>query len=180
MAQLWFKPTNSNLTMLPLSGQPVCVSVFPPRPAPPRPGTPDPADVILENLRDPRTNEDRWLLFAGAAASVWIDGMPQGLGIYHLADGQEILVKGAGVVVLSTERLPRRDVLPDSGTEVFCPRCKSEIEPGTEAVQCPACGFWHHERDDLPCWTYEHSTHCAMCAQATALDGAFTRLPEGL
>ena len=180
MAQLWFKPANAELTMLPLSGHPVWLSVFPPRLAAPQFGFAGQTEVRLENLPDPKTDEDRWLLFTGATAAVWVDGAPQSLGIYHLADGQEILVKGAGVVVLTTEKLPRITALPDSGTEVICPRCKTEIDPGTDAVRCPTCGIWHHEREDLPCWTYEHSTHCAMCAQATALDGGLRRIPEGL
>ncbi len=177
MAQLWFKPTNEDLTMLPLSNHPVRLSVFPPQPetAESRPG-----EVLLENLPHPQTQEDRWLLITGETAAVWVDGTPQNLGIYHLADGQEILVKGAGVVVLTTEKPPVKTKLPDSETDVICPRCKTEIEPGSDAVICPSCGIWHHEMDELPCWTYEHSTHCAMCAQVTDLESGLQRIPEGL
>lgn len=180
MAQLWFKPTDSELTMVPLSGRPVCLSVSPPQPAEQRSPGSMPGDVLLENFPHPVTNEDRWLLFTGDSTAVWVDGVPQSLGLYHLADGQEILVKGAGVVVMTTERPPLKATLPDSERDVICPRCKTEIEPGSNAVQCPSCRIWHHEMDGLPCWTYEHSTHCAMCAQPTDLDAGLRRIPEGL
>lgn len=180
MAQLWFKPKDAELTLLPLALQAVSVSEFPPRPVDRRPGASAPDAVFLERLPDPRTHEDRWFLVAGERADVWVDGARQDLGLYRLADGQEILVAGAGVVVLSTEEPPRIALLPDTGTDVICPRCKTEIEPGTPAVRCPDCKLWHHERDDLPCWTYEHSSHCAMCTQANVLDGALRRIPGGL
>ena len=107
MAQLWFKTTNSELTMLPAvrpPGLPLGVPAPASRIRARR--TPAPTEVLLENLPDPQTNEDRWLLFTGDTAAVWVDGAPQNLGIYHLADGQEVLVKGAGVVVLTTEKPP--------------------------------------------------------------------------
>lgn len=180
MAQLWFKPISSELTMLPLSGQPVRLSVFPPRTAESDSTDTSTGEVFLENHSDPGSNEDRWLLFSDESSAVWVNGAPQTLGIYHLADGQEVLVKGAGVVVLTTEKTPQITTLPGSETDVICPRCKTEIDPGSEAVKCPSCGIWHHERDDLPCWTYEHSTQCAMCEQATDLEGGLQRIPEGL
>ncbi len=180
MAQLWFKPTNEDLTMLPLSDRPVRLSVFPPESRESQDTNSGPDEVILENLTNTQTQEDQWLLITGETASVWVDGTPQNLGIYHLADGQEVLVKGAGAVVLTTEKTPEKTTLPVDQADVICPRCKTEIDPGSDAVQCPTCDIWHHERDDLPCWTYEHSTHCAMCAQPTDLDGGLQRIPEGL
>ncbi len=180
MAQLWFKPKDAGLTMLPLSGAPVSLSVIPPQPSTHQPLGLSGSQVLLENVPHPDTNDDRWLLFFNEAAAIWVDGVPQKLGIYHLSDNQEILIKGAGVVVLTTEKPPHKSHLPESATDVICPRCKTEITPGSDAVQCPACGIWHHEHPDLPCWTYEHSTHCALCSQVTDLDAGLQRIPEGL
>ena len=128
---------------------------------------------------------ERWALLAGSAARVSVNGNPVTLGIRHLRDRDEILLRSGDASVawrffFSTEMLACVQPLP-AGVTASCPRCKDPLEPGQPAVRCPACCVWHHqnEQSNRPCWTY--SELCAACNnQATALDAGFRWTPEEL
>ncbi len=129
-------------------------------------------------LRRQDTTAEAWVLMASPRSNVRINGTPVApLGIRVLMDRDEICVNGTRLF-FSTEKLARVEPFPGAHQPVSCPRCKQEIFKDTLAVQCPQCGVWHHQTDDLPCWTY--SERCALCDQPTALDAGFRWTPEEL
>jgi hypothetical protein len=124
------------------------------------------------------TEQKTWVLLAREKAEVRVNGTRVLGGLRVLRDRDEIAVGGSRLY-FSTERLAR--VEPFAGPEervVACPRCKQPMEPGTPSVCCPGCGLWHHQTEDLPCWTY--SAVCSMCSQKTDLDAGFGWTPEEL
>jgi hypothetical protein len=68
--------------------------------------------------------------------------------------------------------------MPETPRGMMCPRCRQRIEKETLAVRCPQCGLWHHQSEELPCWTY--SSTCAMCPQPSALDAGYQWTPTEL
>jgi hypothetical protein len=119
-----------------------------------------------------------WVLIASNEAGVSVNGMPLSVGIRALEDHDEIRVQDEGTIYFSTERLARVEEFPGSDQALFCPRCKQEIEKHKSAVKCPSCGVWHHQTDELNCWTY--SDACALCSQQTDLSAGFRWTPEEL
>ena len=121
---------------------------------------------------------DRWLLFASGETPVTINGVSLDLGMRRLGDKDEIRV-GPSAMFFSAERVAVVVPFPGIGKKCICPRCKQEIVVGTPAVQCPGCRAWHHQSEELPCWTYA-PTCAAHCGQATAMDGALQWVPEAV
>ncbi|HBO43040.1 MAG TPA: hypothetical protein DD670_03720 [Planctomycetaceae bacterium] len=120
--------------------------------------------------------EEAWILMASPPAKVSVNGSRLLLGIRVLDDRDEILRQRtrAGVATrffFSAER--RAEVKPfrAGGQPVRCPRCKQLIGENDLAVRCPnpACGLWHHETADLPCWTYDATCASPACIQSTEL-----------
>jgi hypothetical protein len=97
----------------------------------------------------------RGALLARDEAAVTVNGEPV-LPLRVLDDRDEVAVAGGPV-----EIAPFPAGLPDTR----CGRCKGELGAGESAVRCPHCGAWHHQTEDLPCWTYDSS--CSTCARAT-------------
>jgi predicted RNA-binding Zn-ribbon protein involved in translation (DUF1610 family) len=128
-------------------------------------------------MRSPGAGATRWVLLA-ASQGVLVNGLPLHTGIRVLSDRDEICLGAAGAVYFSTETLATVEVFPGSEQPVYCPRCKQEIAPGSNAVKCPQCGVWHHQSEELPCWTY--SPRCALCDQPTELGGSYRWSPEEL
>ena len=95
-----------------------------------------------------------------------------------VSDRDEIRIAGKRSLYFSTESLARVEEFSSTGQTLFCPRCKQEIELGSGAVKCPSCGVWHHQTDELNCWSY--SEVCALCTQSTDLDAWFQWTPEDL
>jgi hypothetical protein len=93
-------------------------------------------------------------------------------------DRDEILLHGVGRCYFSTETLARIEPLSEESATGCCPRCKQGMTAGEPAVRCPGCGVWHHQSDELPCWTY--AERCAICGGSTALDAGFSWTPEEL
>lgn len=120
--------------------------------------------------------KEAWLLLA-APGQALVNGQPVWLGLRVLRDRDEIQFTGGGSLFFSTESLARVMDFPGAPKQVFCPRCRDRIEPGP-AVKCPACGVWHHQLGDRPCWTYAET--CALCPQPTALNAGFQWTPERL
>jgi hypothetical protein len=111
-----------------------------------------------------------WVLLA--PESVRVSGTPVFGGVRVLRDLDEIRV-GPHRAFFSTEEVPQvvsyaaDDPLP-------CGRCRQPLVPGEAAVRC-GCGVWHHQSEDLPCWTY--ADHCSQCDRATALDAPYRWSP---
>jgi hypothetical protein len=114
-----------------------------------------------------------WVLIGPRA--VRVNGASLDAGIRVLRDRDEI-VAGAGRIFFSSESLAAIVAFPAGAPPTFCARCKLAIAPGSPAVRCPQCVLWHHQSDELPCWTY--AERCTMCDQPTALDAGFRWTPE--
>lgn len=175
MAHLWVRDEAEQWAVLPLEQAAFALTSCPPQPIVALSGARGlPASVLL--LRTGAT-ECTWVLIASPGAEVRVNGMPMAAGIRVLADRDEIRVSSASYY-LSIESLARVDELPASDQTLFCPRCKQEIDKGAAAVRCPGCGVWHHQTEELNCWTY--SDVCALCAHPTEMNGSFRWTPEEL
>ncbi len=126
-------------------------------------------------LRCATPDGERWVIIG--PPSVRVNGLALDGGIAVLRDRDELCCNGERVF-FSTETLAVVTPYPDGERTIACGRCGLPIEAASPAVACPWCGLWHHQRDDLPCWT--HIEKCSRCDQATALDADFTWTPEEL
>ena len=133
------------------------------------------SEAIL--LRSAGVGATRWVLLA-TSQGVLVNGVPLLTGIRVLVDRDEIRLRAARPVYFSSEVLATVEDFPGSERPVFCPRCKQETAPKAKAVRCPQCDVWHHQTDDLPCWTY--APRCALCDQLTELGGTYRWSPEEL
>ena len=125
-------------------------------------------------LRSRGPDGESWVLVGSDTTR--INGAPLLSGIRVLADRDEVQV--GGQVFFSTEHLACVEPFPGAGQPIFCPRCKQEIALASPAVQCPGtgCRVWHHQSDDLPCWTY--AERCALCDQPTETGTTYRWTPE--
>lgn len=135
------------------------------------------AQIVLND------SERECVLLSSAKTGVWVNGTPLVLGICVLRDRDEIQVRepGAGQqrrFYFSTERVASVEPCPETDDSSRCPRCKRPIEFDDPSVRCPTCGAWHHQTDQMPCWTY-HTT-CALCDQSTDMNAGFRWTPEGI
>jgi hypothetical protein len=119
---------------------------------------------------------EAWLLVAGREARVAVGGEALVGGARRLADRDALRVGGGEELFFSSERRARVEPHPAGMRPLFCPRCKQAIAADALTVRCPACGAWHHESAELPCWTYAPA--CALCPQPTALDAGWRWTPE--
>ena len=126
-------------------------------------------------LRRSRTEPDVWVVIG--SPTVHANGVPLDAGIRVLRDRDELRVDGHRTF-FSTETLATVASFPGGDRAVFCPRCKLQIAPESAAVRCPRCGVWHHQSEELPCWTY--AERCTLCDQASRLDAGFGWTPEDL
>jgi len=130
-------------------------------------------------IRRKGTDGGHWFVLAPAEkTAILINGVPLVAGIRVLRDRDEIRLSGADRLFFSTECLASAEPFPGLGQAVFCPRCKQEIAPQSDAVKCPQCEAWHHQSAEFPCWTY--SERCALCDQLSNLDAGYRWTPESL
>jgi len=125
-----------------------------------------------------RTSEDgagKWQLLTKSTTSVRVNGLRWLTGLRTMRDRDQISV-GQTRAYFSTEHRARCVAFPGSERKLFCARCRQELLDGAMAVRCPQCGIWHHQTDDLPCWTY--AAHCGSCSQPTDLDAGYRWRPE--
>jgi len=176
MAHLWIA-TDRQWAVLPLEGDAFALTASPPQPVR-RPLGENEALSSLVLVPTRAAEDPTWVVIAGPASGVSINGVPLVSGIRAIVDRDEIRVGGNGNVYFSTERLARIEEFPGSAQTSYCPRCQQEISTGTTAVRCPGCGVWHHEVEELNCWTYAEV--CALCAQSTDLNAGFQWTPEEL
>jgi hypothetical protein len=178
MAHFWTHTTEHEWTIMPLDGdaawtltgqhdQPVCAGHV---------TNNSQSSVLLTSALLPGKDET-WILLAPPQQAVRVNGERVLLGICVLRDKDEIRVPGGVSLFFSTEKLARVELFPGiNGQRFFCPRCKQEIPLTSPAVRCPQCNVWHHQSEDLPCWSY--SDHCALCDQSSALDADYRWTPE--
>lgn len=177
MAHLWVTTEARHWAVLPLEDDAFTLATNPPRPVRHPMGDGEAFSNVLL-VRTSGAEGTSWVLIAGAGSGVSVNGLPLATGLRVVSDRDEIRIPDAGALYFSTESLARVEPFAGSDQTLFCPRCKLEIEKGAEAVRCPACGVWHHQTEELNCWTY--SEVCALCAHATDLNSAFQWTPEEL
>ena len=129
--------------------------------------------AMLLNRRS--AEPDVWVVVGSPA--VHVNGAPLDAGIRVLRDRDELRVN-AHRMFFSSEVLAEVVPFPGGDRAVFCPRCKLQIAPESAAVRCPRCGVWHHQSEELPCWTY--AERCTLCDQSSRLDAGFGWTPEDL
>ncbi|MBE7501330.1 MAG: hypothetical protein HS113_13695 [Verrucomicrobiales bacterium] len=139
-----------------------------------RAGTHASFQARLVGSRTP-TGAERWAL-CSPPHGIRVNGDPVCLGLRVLEDHDEIQAGPGERLFFSAERLAEIVAFPGGPRPVHCPRCHQLIEPGHLAVQCPGCQTWHHQSDQLPCWSYD--ARCALCPQPTALDAGLSWTPE--
>ena len=131
----------------------------------------------------PLPHGEQWVLVAAPQTRVLLNGSPLSLGISVLRDRDELAIDAGQDGLLrpwffTTERLARVEPLPE-GVASSCPRCHDLLGFAQPAVRCPACGVWHHQLADRPCWTYGES--CASChQQPTDLNGTWRWTPDDM
>src|SRR3954447_6364974 len=102
-----------------------------------------------------------------------VNGEPVLGGLRLLEHEDEILV-GTSRLFFSAETTP---VLVSyrlvAGQRApVCPICRGPVRDGMQAVQCPGCGRWVHQREapteqpPKPCWTYAPT--CRFCNHPTS------------
>lgn len=131
-----------------------------------------------EGAREASDGDDDWLLLA--RGEVAQNGRALVTRIARLADRDELRIAGQSAFV-SFEC--EAEIVPWGGDEPrTCARCRTPIVPGQPSVTCPerSCGVVHHEdaAGKLPCWTCDE--RCAVCSQATSLDGGLSFDPGDL
>lgn len=173
MAHLWVRD-GSQWSILPLEAGSFNLAQEIPRACSPGTGAFSNKDVLLTAVAD--EGGESWVLVAASGADVRVNGTRLSLGIRCLRDRDEIRVEGREPFYFSTERLAAVEPFAGSPAEAYCPRCRQRIEPGHLSVRCPACGVWHHQTEDFPCWTYSET--CALCPQTTRMDEGYRWSPE--
>lgn len=182
MAHLWVEETVGDWAVVPLHSPRVDLDALSrtardrQRNAAPVPAAPSLSGAALLNTGSP--GHGAWHLVAPPHVELWINGMPMLAGLHVMADRDEIRFDARDTFFFSTEALARVSPMPITDKAVMCPRCRQRIEPHTLAVCCPPCGLWHHQSDELPCWTYAPT--CALCPQPTPLDAGFRWTPTEL
>lgn len=177
MAHLWVRNEAEQWAVLPLDHGAFTLTSNPPQPVRQRSGEADAlSSVVL--VRTQGQEGSQWVLVAGAASRVSVNGTPLDTGMRVVTDRDEIRIAGSESLYFSTETLARVEEFIGGDQTLFCPRCKQQIDNGAKAVKCPGCGVWHHQTDELNCWTY--SEVCALCAHSTDLDAGFRWTPEEL
>jgi len=175
MAHLWMSDDGGDWCVLSLNGADVDLTTLLAREQPTAEAGSEVAPRALL-LREPSTGSSGWLLVTTKGCRARVSGKSVATGIRRLVDRDEILLHGLGRCYFSTETLARIEPLSEEDATGCCPRCKQGLTAGQPAVKCPGCGVWHHQSDELPCWTY--AERCAICGGSTALDSGFSWTPE--
>lgn len=114
-------------------------------------------------------------LFTRKGVHVRVNGEPVLGGLRVLEHKDEVLV-GSERLFYSAEVTPLVVTFrPDAGERIpVCPVCRGPVRDGMQAVECPGCGRWFHQRPvsgdqpAKPCWTYAPT--CRFCNHPTPLD----------
>ena len=174
MAHLWFRDAEDVWSAMPLNGQALDISVYPPR-------------VLAEGFRlgeDTRAalvhasagEAPVWVVVVAQNGDVRVNGFTPVAGVRVLRDCDEIRAASCDALFFSTETLPRVEEFAGGARPMYCGRCRQPVQDGQLAVRCPQCAIWYHQTGELPCWTY--SPKCGFCPQSTALDAGYGWVPE--
>ena len=179
MSHLWIKDGDGEWVDHPLDTDFAAMSPGAPAPSLAREAPHRGSGPVLARARDARGLE-RWVLLDASTSRTRVNGAPMRIGVRVLDDRDGIALGDGCTVFFSSERRAQAVPFPGEDDGTCCIRCKLPLEPGTPAVRCPApgCGFWHHQCDGTPCWTYTES--CAGCGQPTAFDAGFQWSPSEL
>lgn len=196
MAQVWAKTKDGDWKAFPVASEGCVLTADPAQPV--APAAPEAAASTVTVRRAVEAAGDVWALFPGQAGQggrVRVNGsaVVMSTGMQLLRDRDELVIRPArerngggavpsAVLYFSTERRARIEPFPGADHPIVCPRCATEIEPGTPAVRCPGprCGLWYHEAPARrrACWSY--AEHCAHCPQQTELGDQWDWSPEEL
>jgi hypothetical protein len=121
-------------------------------------------------------------LFVRPGFGVRINGEPVLGGLRILEHKDEILAATVRLC-FSQETTPVVVTFATSGQRPpICPICRGPVRDGMQAVQCPGCGRWFHQRDAegqqpaKPCWTYAPT--CRFCRHPTSFAGDAAWRPD--
>ena len=172
MAHLWLRDAEGDWAVLLLEAPGLDLSTSPPRHlTSTTEAAPDWSCCLVASAAG-------WSLLAAAQCDLRVNGEAVPTGLRLVEDRDEIRVGRGVYAYFSAEVLAVVEPLPGGERELFCGRCKQVIAEGADSVRCPACGVWHHQNDELPCWLYSEA--CSLCDQLTELEGQFRWTPEGL
>ncbi len=178
MPYLWIRDQDQIWSALPLSDHPYELGgSFPNERSMDHSVNTQTDDVLLCPVGDDRPARS-WVLLWGCGRDVRINGLrefPAGLRL--IVDHDEIRVGSNPVVYFTTETLPVVETFEGNDHEMFCPRCKKQIEPGASIVRCVECGLMYHYNTDRKLNCFEYSESC-LCGHATRLDAGFRWVPD--
>lgn len=181
MAHLWIQKIcegGRRWAALPLAGSAYRLIEAEPfvRRASPRPA----AANVVHLMRVVLDSVERWFLLVPPAARLAVNGRRPVIGVYVLADRDELRLRNGEHIFFSTERLPVVVPFPGAAREMSCARCRQPITRGAPAVRCPGCAAWCHASQAMPCWSYAGTTHCPLCDQSNDPEADFRWVPEGI
>lgn len=168
MAHLWTREKDNAWRAVPLSGDAEALGGYSPEPS---------AVGGATVVRRTSAGRKGWLLLVPPDAPVRVNGVPVRSGIRMLDDRDSIRLGGSPQIYFSTEQLAAVAAQPRGERPTYCDRCKTAIDVGSPAVECPQCGARHHQSDKLPCWTY--TAQCSRCERLTQESG-YRWTPEAL
>jgi hypothetical protein len=174
MAHIWFRNDEDIWSAMTLDRHAVDISVHPPQAM--AEGFQMGEDSLVVVIRSAAGDSPVWVLLAGAKSDVRINGFAPVARVHVLQDRDEIRVQSLDPIFFSTETLARTGEFTATERAVFCGRCRQPIQNGEMAVNCPKCGIWYHQTEQLLCFTY--SPQCNFCDQSTSLDAGFNWIPE--
>ena len=172
MAHLWVRSKDDEWRELPLEATALDMTQYPPAPL----RSPSAASNVALFPRQAETAG--WVLLWRHGHDVYINGIPLDTGIRLLQNRDEVRIDGRDPLFFSTEVLPFVESFTAADRDVYCPRDKSKVEPGTPSVRCPQCGVVYHQSEDRPCYTY--SPHCATCPRSTDLEAGYEWVPSDI
>ena len=178
MPYLWIRDDERVWSALPLTGGPIDIGSAIPKEKPIEPHVNTQIDgALLFPVGDDRPIKT-WALLWERDRDVRINGLrsfPSGIRV--LADRDEIKIGSGNTVYYTTETLPVVETFQGSDHDIFCPRDKKKVEPGSKIVRCVECGLIYHYSTDKTHNCFEYSELC-LCGHPTRLDAGFRWVPD--
>ncbi|UCH83230.1 MAG: hypothetical protein JSW50_12305 [Candidatus Latescibacterota bacterium] len=180
MPTLWIRDDDCLWSALPLSDRPIEID----HPFPIERSAEELVDTQIDGVVlfpvDNSSPVTTWALLWGPDRDVRINGLSSfTVGIRVMDDRDEIRIGTGGEVYFTTETLPVVETFEGSTHDIFCPRCRKQIEPGQSVVRCPgpACGLMYHYNADKALNCYEYADNC-VCGHPSTLDAGYRWVPD--